>query len=59
MNFGEAFLVFLIVTDYINKILFVLINEGYLSLPDLVRRKCKEKKAAHTGKIAVSQAAFS
>ena len=43
MNFGEAFLVFLIVTDYINKILFVLINEGYLSLPDLVRRKCKEK----------------
>ena len=42
MNFGEACLVFLIVSDYINKILFVLINEGYLSLSDLLRRKCKE-----------------
>ena len=44
MNFGEACLVFLIQTDYINKILhvFVLINERYLSLPDLLRRKCKE-----------------
>ena len=58
MNFGEACLVFLIVTDYINKILFVLTNERYLSLSDLLRRKCKEW-AAHTGKIAFSQAEFS
>ena len=42
MNFGEACLVFLIVSDYINKILFVLINEGYLSLSYLLRRKWKE-----------------
>ena len=42
MNFGEACLVILIVTDYINKILFVLTNERYLSLSDLLRRKCKE-----------------